>query len=179
MFVPHYGNYRSLENFKGLGWGLWNSMFAFFVHFCPPFWDDSHVKFWFSKGSWVNLSTVGLCDLTKFTFQGSLFHSFSFERKHASQSRPTNTATNALFFFWWGGGEQLEFAEWSEGFSLCMPFGFNHLVEWWLVGTEFGFGPSGGWQKHVALALRRFLVSFFQKELDLIHETSGNSFASL
>ena len=107
MFVPHYGNYRSLENFKGLGWGLWNSMFAFFVHFCPPFWDDSHVKFWFSKGSWVNLSTVGLCDLTKFTFQGSLFHSFLLkENTHPNQDPPTPPQTRCFFLVggWWAAG---------------------------------------------------------------------------
>ena len=82
-----------------MGWGLWKSMFAFFVHVCPPFWDDSHVKFSFSKGSWVNLSTVGLCDLTKITFQGSLFHSFFEKYTHPNQDPPAPPQMR-----WWAAG---------------------------------------------------------------------------
>lgn len=151
MFVPHHGDYRSLEIFKGLGWGLWKLMLAFFVHFCPPFWDDSHVKFFFQRV----LSQPFYCWIVWFDqvhLSGIFFSQFFFEKKIRIPIKTHQHRHKRV-------GEQLEFAECSEGFSLSMPFGFNHLVEWWLVGTDVGFGPRGGWQKHVALG--RFFVIFF------------------
>ena len=165
MFVPHHGDYRSPENFKGLGWdGVFGNQCSHFLFmFVHRFEMIPMLSSYVQKGLESTFLLLDCVIWPSSPFMDLFFTVLFVEKKTRIPIKTHQHRHKRVVFLWWGGGEQLEFAEWSEGFSLSMPFGFNHLVEWWLVGTDVGFGPRGGWQKHVALALRRFLVSFFQK----------------
>lgn len=104
MFVPHHGDYRSLENFKGLGWGwgLWKSMFAFFVHVCPPFWDDSHVRFLYvQKGLESTFLLLDCVIWPRSSVRDLFFTVFLKKNTHPNQDPPTPPQTCCFFF---GGG---------------------------------------------------------------------------